>query len=775
MVFLAPVVIKNVYESFFFLMIRRPPRSTLFPYTTLFRSGLPATSWWEFCCDCGTFWPTAAVGGTLQRAECLVCERPLAKRYLCSNCQVVSIESSALVRRKTYSIQDSGITPDCPGCATAATGRLHEHDCAEAHVRLLTSRSTCPFCESQLEVKKSTKPARAANARVTVCPSCATQQEPGHVFCGRCGKALPEKATPTKANGEGAGRNVEGIAARRKTTEARQRATAEALRVAEERRREQEAIQKAADEPLAQTASQSAARQASTLAAAIEAGKKAYLDDKRKVELEEEARRQERQRIAQEAQRTAEEEAARQTAEAEARRTADRLRQEKEAAALAEEEQHRFREEQRRRQAEHERLVTDLHQRAKQEEARRATGPATQVDQQRLKTSEVKPGTESKEEARPVVAAVENDAETIASQSVADIGYIAGENPSKVARPQVLQQAPEPGRSDKSTIDEPDSSQKDDSFDTSDSAHEVVKTPEYTPSWDQSSMFTAPQTRQAPRSWLVGLLVLIVFGVVFTVMDMRQGSKTDDNTSVRPTPAPTAPTIPAGMVRIPGGEFAVGSDRAKADQQEKPAHKVTLAPFYIDATEVTCEDYQRFVKATGHKAQTKWLDGKCEAGDLRKPVTGVDWYDASAYAKWANKRLPTEEEWEFAARGTTGSIYPWGNEWQAGAANADQAAQGVVSVGTFKGASPFQCLDMVGNAWEWTASKLVPYPGGKLGQKASDDLRVIRGGSWQSDRDSATTTYRFGWPANGGNDYTNTSFRCALDANAPEPPQAGSR
>jgi formylglycine-generating enzyme required for sulfatase activity len=231
------------------------------------------------------------------------------------------------------------------------------------------------------------------------------------------------------------------------------------------------------------------------------------------------------------------------------------------------------------------------------------------------------------------------------------------------------------------------------------------------------------------------------------------------------------------MVRIPGGEFFMGSDRVNADQQEKPAHKATVTAFYIDATEVTCEDYQNFVKATGHKAPAKWLGGSCPSGDVRKPVTGVDWYDASAYAKWANKRLPTEEEWEFAARGIDGRRYPWGNEWKDEAANAATTAhKHLAEVGEHKeGASPFGAFDMVGNAWEWTASKLVPYPGGRLAQEASEDLRVIRGGSWQSDKDSATTTYRFGWPASGGKDYDNTSFRCARDVTQPEPAPVGSR
>src|SRR6266849_3910445 len=85
--------------------------------------GFPDSSWWNYCCDCDTFWPSGAATGYSEQSECVLCERPTQKRYLCDKCQVVSIESSALVRRKKYSIEGlSGVNPNCPGCASRTGG-----------------------------------------------------------------------------------------------------------------------------------------------------------------------------------------------------------------------------------------------------------------------------------------------------------------------------------------------------------------------------------------------------------------------------------------------------------------------------------------------------------------------------------------------------------------------------------------------------------------------------------------------------------------------------
>ena len=260
--------------------------------------------------------------------------------------------------------------------------------------------------------------------------------------------------------------------------------------------------------------------------------------------------------------------------------------------------------------------------------------------------------------------------------------------------------------------------------------------------------------------------VVLVLGVAIGVMAWRPWAKqqADDTTKTNPLGIGTATSnlaAPAGMAYVPGGEFMMGRD--DGDEYERPAHKVTVKPFFVDINEVTRQQYQEFVNKTGHAAPANWKSKTFPAGTGQQPVTDVTWDDANAYAKWAGKRMPTEEEWEFAARGTDGRRYPWGNDWKTGNANADDANKSLMDAGSSKGASPYGATDMVGNAWEWTASKLAAYPGGQLSKPTTGDLRVIRGGSYTESKDEATTTYRRGYPARGNYDYANTGFRCVKD------------
>jgi formylglycine-generating enzyme required for sulfatase activity len=259
------------------------------------------------------------------------------------------------------------------------------------------------------------------------------------------------------------------------------------------------------------------------------------------------------------------------------------------------------------------------------------------------------------------------------------------------------------------------------------------------------------------RKWLIAALMATLLIIVTLSLWPK---------SITPPPPPPLSPIPPNMVEVPGGKFLMGNDRG--DPYEKPAHEVIVGHFYIDKYEVTCEDYAHFVKDKSYRPPPQWKNGTFPAGWAHLPVTGITWDDANAYAQWAGKRLPTEEEWEFAARGTDGRKYAWGNDWVPNAANAGSTSQHHLgNVGErSNGASPFGALDMIGNAWEWTSSKFAPYQGGSVpkGERIdpSIDFRVIRGGSWQENSDQATSTYRGGWRARGANDYLATGFRCVI-------------
>ncbi|MGH9939316.1 MAG: SUMF1/EgtB/PvdO family nonheme iron enzyme, partial [Blastocatellia bacterium] len=300
-----------------------------------------------------------------------------------------------------------------------------------------------------------------------------------------------------------------------------------------------------------------------------------------------------------------------------------------------------------------------------------------------------------------------------------------------------------------------------------------------------------PQAAPAAKSktpLLIGagavLVVLIAAGAWLFSGESKTGQETVATASPSPG-ADTSPTAaansaypnaaaPEGMVYVLGGVLRVGRD--DGDENEKPAHVVNVKPFFIDRTEVTNEQYQKFIDATGHSAPPSWQGNRFSEGANTLPVTDVTWEDASAYATWAGKRLPTEEEWEFAARGPDERrIYPWGEEWIADASNTkldDNDQRQLAPVGQFpKGASPFGLLDMSGNAWEWTASEFKEYPGGKVNPPAGyKNLKVIRGGTYDSPPKFATATLRRPYPATRGDwpkgatpDYTKTGFRLAQD------------
>ena len=236
------------------------------------------------------------------------------------------------------------------------------------------------------------------------------------------------------------------------------------------------------------------------------------------------------------------------------------------------------------------------------------------------------------------------------------------------------------------------------------------------------------------------------------------------------------------MIEVKAGVYSVGSNRGNLD--EKPVRRYNTDGFWIDRTEVTCAQYKKFledIEKYGHKwchpnesknkdhtpyhtyawaLKYSWVGGQPPHGMDDFPVVLVDWFDAYAYAKWAGKRLPTENEWEISARGVDASEYPWGNAFSLDRCNV---GEGPMAVGSFpKGSTPSGILDMAGNVSEWTSTAYDPKPGNAYNFGGRYGLPIVKGGSWDdnakgcrcSARDSKRSPYHRS---------TTVGFRCVSD------------
>jgi formylglycine-generating enzyme required for sulfatase activity len=187
-----------------------------------------------------------------------------------------------------------------------------------------------------------------------------------------------------------------------------------------------------------------------------------------------------------------------------------------------------------------------------------------------------------------------------------------------------------------------------------------------------------------------------------------------------------------GLVKVPAGEFLMGSKEGGGFSDEWPQGLLYLPTFYIGKSPVAVRAFREFLVESGRTLEY------LEDAPADHPVTGVDWHDALAFAQWHGFSLPSEAEWEKAARGTGGRIYPWGNEWRKGHANTSDHFGSTTPIGKFspQGDSPYGCVDMAGNVWEWTRSLSFAYPydpaDGREDLEASSSrpLRVLRGGSF---------------------------------------------
>ncbi|QUV99746.1 SUMF1/EgtB/PvdO family nonheme iron enzyme [Chloracidobacterium sp. MS 40/45] len=242
-----------------------------------------------------------------------------------------------------------------------------------------------------------------------------------------------------------------------------------------------------------------------------------------------------------------------------------------------------------------------------------------------------------------------------------------------------------------------------------------------------------------------------------STVDSKSTRDESDRKAERPSVAPP------DMVLVPGGVFQMGSQSAEdpAKPSEVPAHEVIVRPFLMDRYEVTNAAYAAFVKATGHPVPPDWKKGTYPTGKDNHPVGNVSWEDARAYAAWAGKRLPTEAEWEFAARGTEGRRYPWGNDFDRWRLNSAETNVGHTEpVGSFPtGATPEGVFDMAGNVTEWTASDDTAYPGSAY--KPEPGHKIVRGGGFSLPSKYASATKRTQVPPNTRN--AALGFRCARD------------
>jgi formylglycine-generating enzyme required for sulfatase activity len=305
---------------------------------------------------------------------------------------------------------------------------------------------------------------------------------------------------------------------------------------------------------------------------------------------------------------------------------------------------------------------------------------------------------------------------------------------------------------------------------------------------------TVPVEGPSPKLLVAGGVALALLVTVGAVAVVRGRSAAGPEPAGADAAAAATLYCPKGMDRVPAGELTMGTNAGPSEEQ--PAHAIKVGAFCIDTTEVPVADYHACVKAKGclgGNAQVEWADIAREEREtwsafcngprkdhLDHPMNCVSFDDAAAYCRWAGKRLPTEEQWEYAARGTDGRAYPWGHEAPSperlngcdqGCARAarrptetiaprlggDDRWEATSPTGAFPaGVSPFGAFDMAGNVAEWVDAPFCTYGQSACGTAA----RVVRGGSWMTDSPTAVrSTARV--KASPGARLADVGFRCA--------------
>ena len=302
----------------------------------------------------------------------------------------------------------------------------------------------------------------------------------------------------------------------------------------------------------------------------------------------------------------------------------------------------------------------------------------------------------------------------------------------------------------------------------------------------KGSPLSSNHTRLLAKRWGISIGITLVVCAAITGLVSRTKSSvvpapsTDLAEAITSSVGPASESLSSDMVPIPAAEFTMGDSN---DSKAPPVHRVTISkPFLIDKLEVTVSDYQQCISSgtctptSVHgpdvtDAEIIKFTPMCNAQHSDRgdhPINCVDRSQAIKYCSFRSKRLPTEAEWEFAARGTDGRTYPWGNEEPncdkavvSGCARVSPNAAGTRTVGSFSNSpSPFGALDMAGNVWEWVSDDW-----DSQGTTRTGDLRepgVLHGGSWDFSPTRLKSFIRLKFYVTNG--HVSTGFRCAKDA-----------
>ena len=300
------------------------------------------------------------------------------------------------------------------------------------------------------------------------------------------------------------------------------------------------------------------------------------------------------------------------------------------------------------------------------------------------------------------------------------------------------------------------------------------------------------------RCFAILLIVGIGWLISLSLNGCHKSGTSQTGTSSDLRTSPVAPPPPEGMVLIPAGEFLMGSNDAESNNNEQPVRTVYIDAFYMDKTEVTNAEYKAFLIANPRwqKEQINlrfahynylydWSGNNYASGKGNHPVTFVSWYAAMAYSEWVGKRLPTEAEWEYAARGgLAGNRYPWGNTITPRDANCQEDINDTTDVGRYP-ANGYGLYDMAGNVWEWCLDEYDkgfyftfprnsvarnPLSGANSVKWLLDNYkkikdkggRVLRGGAWDFSARFVRVANRFsGAPTDS---HFSTGFRCVKEA-----------